>query len=314
MREILFISLLMLTSMCTAKARMFAPDYGYEVKETKVNGLNLAYIDEGSGPETILFIHGLGGYIKHWVPVIDTLKDHYRCIAVDLPGYGHSQNGTLEADNILKLFGTTLFGLMDELDLDKVTLAGHSMGGQTAILMALEHPQRVSRLLLASPAGLETFTPQEAAALKPYSTPEFLKAQNEEAIRKSFALNFHEEMPRGAEELIQDRLELKETLLMDDYVRVVSAGVDGMLGAPVFDRLPELDMPVLIAYGAEDQLIPNRFLHPMLTTEMVAKQGAQQIPDAVQVMIPEAGHMMPFEQPDTLATHIIQFITDKPVH
>jgi pimeloyl-ACP methyl ester carboxylesterase len=203
---------------------------------------------------------------------------------------------------------------MDELGLRKTTLAGHSMGGQTAILMALEHPERVSRLLLASPAGLETFTAAEAAALKPYSTPEFLKAQNEEAIRKSFALNFYKEMPPGAEDLIQDRLELKNTPLMDHYVQVVSAGVDGMLGTPVFDRLPELDMPVLIAYGAEDQLIPNRFLHPQLTTEKVAVQGAQQIPGAVRVMIPDAGHMMPFEQPETLAMHIIRFITDKPIH
>lgn len=313
MRRTLIILTLLLTSMCT-NARTFTPDYGYQVEEVKVNGLNVAYIDEGDGPETILFIHGLGGYLKHWVPVVDTLKQHYRCIAVDLPGYGHSQNGVIRSDNILNLFGETLFALLDTLELDKVTLAGHSMGGQTAVLMALERPERVDRLILASPAGLETFTPQEAAALKPYSTPEFLKSQNEQAIRQSFALNFHEDMPTGTEELIQDRLALKGSPLMDDYVRVVSAGVDGMLEAPVSDRLHELDMPVLVAFGSEDKLIPNRYLHPALTTRMVAEQGAEKMPDAFQVMVPEAGHMMPFEQPETLAKHIINFISDKPIH
>ncbi|MFA0961203.1 alpha/beta fold hydrolase [Roseivirga sp. BDSF3-8] len=308
------ITLLTLVLMHCASARMFTPDYGYQVHEIKVNDLNIGYIDEGEGPQTIIFLHGLGGYIKHWQPTLDTLTHHYRCIAVDLPGYGYSQNGDLTArlgdQNILKFFGETVFALMDSLQIDQAVLAGHSMGGQTAILMALRHPQRVSSLVLASPAGFETFTPQEGAALAPYSTPEFLKNQNEQAIRQSFALNFHEEMPPGAEDLIQDRLDLRSTPLMDHYVNVVSAGVRGMLQAPVFDKLSALQMPVLIAYGDGDKLIPNRYLHPTLTTRKVAEQGAGEIPNSTLVMIPEAGHMMPFEKPAEFATTVIKFLNE----
>ncbi|MCB0697724.1 MAG: alpha/beta fold hydrolase, partial [Chitinophagaceae bacterium] len=57
------------------------------------NGCNVAYIDEGKGDKTLLFVHGLATYAQTWAFNIEALKDRYRCIAIDLPGNGYSDGG-----------------------------------------------------------------------------------------------------------------------------------------------------------------------------------------------------------------------------
>ena len=65
------------------------PHYGKPVRMAKIEGMNLAYVEEGKG-KTILFVHGLGGNLSHWLKLMPLLADNYHCIAVDLPGYGFS--------------------------------------------------------------------------------------------------------------------------------------------------------------------------------------------------------------------------------
>ena len=60
------------------------------------NGCNMAYIDEGSGAHTLVFVHGLATYGGSWKYQIEALKEHYRCIAVDLPGNGYSDRGNYD--------------------------------------------------------------------------------------------------------------------------------------------------------------------------------------------------------------------------
>ena len=58
----------------------------------------LAYTDEGAGPP-ILFLHGVGSTRSRWTPIVDLLRDDFRCVAVDLPGFGDSPLGETEALN-----------------------------------------------------------------------------------------------------------------------------------------------------------------------------------------------------------------------
>ena len=68
--------------------------YPYAVHNLRLsNGCNLAYIDEGKGDKTIVFIHGLATYALSWKKNIDSLKKRFRCIAIDLPGNGLSGKG-----------------------------------------------------------------------------------------------------------------------------------------------------------------------------------------------------------------------------
>ena len=96
-------------------------DYGVEVKTLKVKGdISLAYTDEGAGDETIVFIHGLASYIPAWKKNTDVLKNNFRCIAIDLPGYGRSDKGNYEVS--MEFYADGVAELCTQLQLKNVVL------------------------------------------------------------------------------------------------------------------------------------------------------------------------------------------------
>jgi pimeloyl-ACP methyl ester carboxylesterase len=275
------------------------------------NGASMAYTEAGRGKETLILIHGLGGNQKHWQQNLPGLGKHFRVLALELPGYPQAPLQALPEGNMLQYWSEALLAFMDELGIEKAHLAGHSMGGQLALLFALEHPHRVHKLVLAAPAGLETFSEQEAAGLKAYAAASYPQKQGEEQIRQAWALNFSGPLPAAAEALMAERLQLNDSPYYSTYAQVLQTGVAGMLEAPVANRLGELQLPVLLLFGADDQLIPNRYLHPGLTTEAVAQQGKAAIAGSQLVLLPKAGHMLQFEQPEAFNRAVIAFLTQK---
>jgi pimeloyl-ACP methyl ester carboxylesterase len=290
------------------KRPAFAPQYAFAVKETEYpKGYKMAYTDEGSGDTAIVFIHGLGGYLKHWEAVADSLKGSARCIAVDLPGYGKSSRAEFAAEDFMDFYADAVLHLIGELQLKTVVLAGHSMGGQIAMITALKAPEKIAALVLAAPAGFETFSSTEGYAMKSFATADFFAKQGEEEIRKSFEANFFQ-MPPQAEQLIQERLAMRNSYGFEAYCQTVANGVKGMLDHPVREQLPNIRQKTLVLFGANDLLIPNRLMHKDLTTQQVAEEGTKALPNARMVMIPEAGHLLTFEKPQAVAAEIRQFL------
>ncbi|MEO6733648.1 MAG: alpha/beta fold hydrolase [Ferruginibacter sp.] len=282
------------------------PVYRLPVKTIQLSSGKLAYVEKGHG-QTILFIHGLGGNISHWEKTVNELSAAYRCIAIDLPGYGWSEKkADAPGNDRLQFYATVINEFLQKKKIKKVVLAGHSMGGQTAVITALQN-KRVKKLILVAPAGLETFTEKEAQLLTGATTAAALEKQDEVAIRNSFKINFVQQ-PADLEPLIQDRLRMKKCALYKDYCEVVSAGVKGMLAHPVKDSLQYLSIPVLIVFGANDGLIPNRYLHASLKTEELANQSAALIPGCKVEMIEKAGHMVQFEKNSEINFIIKNFI------
>ena len=100
MKNLFAITLLFLAGACALQKQ--APgvqsfdDLTYPFPTHKLQlaeDLELAYFDEGKGNEVILFIHGLGSYAPAWKKNIESLSKDYRCLAIDLPGYGKSSKG-----------------------------------------------------------------------------------------------------------------------------------------------------------------------------------------------------------------------------
>ncbi len=281
--------------------------YPYPVHQiTLSNGVELAYIDEGKGDFTLLFIHGLGSYLPAWKKNIAELSTQYRCIALDLPGYGKSDKGD-HAYN-MSFFANIIRAFIMHLQLEQVVLVGHSMGGQIAITAVLQQPNIAERLVLVAPAGFEIFREEEAQWLRNIYNPLMLKATSVEQIRRNFELNFVQ-FPEDAEFMYEDRLYMRETEEYDRYCHMIPKCVAGMLDEPVFQRLKELRLPVLVVYGEADALIPNRFLHPKLTTQAVAEAGAQSIPNSQLTLLPQAGHFVQWEQARLLNEVIKAFLT-----
>ncbi len=264
----------------------------YKTAKVKLSeGKEVAYIDVGDGDHTLLFIHGLGSAKEHWLENVDQLQQRYRCIAIDLPGYGASAHGDWSYD--MTFFSETVAELIDRLRLRSVTLVGHSMGGHI-VLRGLVDGTLDFPAVLVAPAGIETFTPQEAGWMKMVYTPTVVESATDEQIRQNLKANFHE-MSSSAEFMIEERIAMKVSPDFKAYTEMIPQCVAGMLDEPVYDQLGQIDQLVLILFGAEDGLIPNPLLHKDLTTETIAVQANAAIPGSALEIIEGCGHMMQWE-------------------
>ncbi len=280
-------------------------NYPFEVKKTNLeNEIVLAYADEGKGDKTIIFIHGLGSYMPAWKNNISVLKNDYRCIAIDLPGYGKSSKGKYEGS--MPFYSKIVAEFIDELGLKNVVLAGHSMGGQIAITTALAFPDKIDQLILTAPAGFERFNKGQRQWFREVFTPDLVKLTPVEAIKSNLGYNFYN-MPEDAEFMIKDRIEMRTAEDFGWYCYIVPENVKGMVDAPVFDYLKDIKQPVLTLFGKNDNLIPNRYLNGG-ATEKYAKEGAEQIKNCKLVMIDKAGHFAHFEKPEVFNEAVHSFL------
>ena len=287
---------------------LHTPIYPFPVHDIQLyNGSRIAYMDEGAGEETILFIHGLANYAAGWTKNIQGLKERFRCIAIDLPGNGLSEN--IKGNYTISWFADCIIDFIGRMNLGKVFLAGHSMGGQIALNAVLRAPQCAEKLILCAPAGFETFTEMDKFLYQGsiqymswFSNDEY---NLQETLRNSF---YH--FPAGAEQMVKDLVLLMKRQSNSEYKRMIDQCVSSMLNEPVFDRLGEIKQPTLICFGELDGLIPNRILHPVSTRD-IARKGARQMPHATLKMIPQCGHFLQWEQAATLNQYIMEWSRQK---
>ncbi len=280
-------------------------DYDYTVKYAELkNNINIAYIDEGSGSETIIFIHGLGSYLPAWKKNIPELSKQYRCIAIDLPGYGKSSKNPHNGK--MSFYAKVVSEFIDNLGLENVILAGHSMGGQISMVAAMHYPDKVKKLILVDPAGFELFHPGQRLWFKDVMTPNLVRLTTVEAIETNLATNFYN-MPKDAMFMIEDRIAMRTADDFENYCYAVSQSVAGMVDEPVFDKLQYIKQPTLIFFGENDNLIPNRYLNPG-KTEPIARSGANEIKNSKLIMVPKCGHFMMFEKSETFNSEVANFL------
>jgi pimeloyl-ACP methyl ester carboxylesterase len=268
------------------------------------NGVRIAYADEGTGNQTILFVHGLGSYYPAWKKNVAVLSGKYRCIAVDLPGYGKSSKENYSGS--MRFYAGIIKEVCAKLGIQKVTLAGHSMGGQISLAAALEYPDLVEKLILVAPAGFETFNKGEKEWFRQVMTADGVRLTTAEQIRTNLAYNFYN-MPEDARFMTDDRLAMRTAADFPGYCYIIPQSVRGMVDEPVYDFLPQVKQQALVIFGENDNLIPNRYLHGG-PTRKVAESGASRMPAAQLKMIPQAGHFVMFEQAEAVNQLIVEFL------
>jgi pimeloyl-ACP methyl ester carboxylesterase len=307
---LLFVTSLLIVSGCSPYGNLSIMEfdqlnYPYPVKKAVLSdSMTIAYVDQGAGNQTIIFVHGLGSYLPAWKKNIEGLKQNYRCIAIDLPGYGKSSkaihSGTMDfyAD-VIKTF-------MDKLDLKKAVIAGHSMGGQIAIVMALKYPEYVEKLILVSPAGIETFNEGQKEWFRNVMTVAGVKNTSVQQIRANLTANFYN-LPEDAEFMITDRIAMRDAKYFDNYCYTVVKSVSGMVDQPVYDFLPNIKQKTLILFGENDNLIPNPYLNPGFTAD-IGKIANERIPNSKLVIVPSCGHFVQFEKYDVFNNAVKDFL------
>ena len=277
--------------------------YSSPAKFVEVNSFKIAYTDEGDSKDVLLFIHGLGSYLKAWDRNIPELKNHFRCIALDLPGYGKSSK-QIQSGRV-SFYVEIINEFIKKLNLQNVSLVGHSMGGQIVSAYVIKYPAQITKLILVAPAGFEYFNADESEIIKMIISPDLIFKTSNNQIRLNYNSNFFN-MPVEAEEMIADRITIKDDEDFYAHCTVVSNSLLGLLNEPVFDHLALITIPTLIFFGKEDLLIPNRSIH-QTTTEEVAILGSSKIKNSKLILLNECGHFLQYEKPDQFNSSVISF-------
>lgn len=280
-------------------------DYEFKTRCVKIDDIEIAYLKEGKGDKTLLFLHGLSSNADAWSKNIEALKENYTCVAVDLPGHGKSSKP--EVVYTPTFFADIVSKFIKKKRLKNVILVGHSMGGQASMKLALQHPEVVKKLVLIAPAGLEKFTKDQGNILKSVYTAEVVKNTTNEQIAKNYALNFFEQ-PAEVSKMIEDRIRIKQASDFDAHCNAIVKSVFGMLDDPVHDDLEKISQKTLVVFGNKDMLIPNRYLHPTLTIQDVGSVAADKIKNATVKYIENCGHFAQFEKPKKVNLLIQEFV------
>ena len=234
---------------------------------------------------TDLLLHGFAGTGRSWDPVIQAAgAPHWRPNAPDLPGHG---SGGPVAPGAVPGLAASLAGQFGPVG----TLAGYSMGGRIALQMALDQPGCAQRLVLVSMSpGID----DPADRARRSEADHELAARFEEASPEELAdlwLSgplFAGDAPQ-VQELAREQIRASEPAGLAAALREFGPG--GM--EPLWDRLPELRVPVTVVTGERD----TRYRE-------IGERIAALIPDADAVVVSGAGHALPREAPGELAALI----------
>ena len=166
-----------------------APGTSLDLQWVTIHGHERAFVKTGQGP-TLLLLHGLGCTHTTWLPVIEQLARHFTVIAPDLLGHGVSAKP--RADYSVGGYANGMRDLLTVLDIDKVTVVGHSFGGGIAMQFAYQFPERTERMILIAPGGLG---PEVTRFIRAVTLPGFhqvmgvatLPAITEELIKNGLA-------------------------------------------------------------------------------------------------------------------------------
>ena len=268
--------------------------YKHKLKQSSID---IAYMDEGKGSKTILFLHGLGHSSLGWVKNIEALKDDFRCIAIDLPGNGLSSFSNKYPYSI-HFFARCIHDFIEEMDLKNVILAGHSMGGQIALMYAHLYPNELTGLILCAPAGLETFTSWEKTMYQSTMQMLDLFSTEENNLTQAIQNSFYK-MPKDVKKLINGFIDLMHLQDKAHYKYMLDSCINAMLNEPVSKYFSKITIPVNVIFGDQDNLIPNKLIHPV-SMKYFATKAIQDFPNAKLFLLPNCGHFLQWEKPDEL--------------
>ena len=279
--------------------------YQFPVVKTQIEpGLTIVHTAMGDG-SPLVFIHGLGSYIPAWNKNLLPLSKHFRCIAIDLPGYGKSSKslhpGTMD------YYAEVVIKLMDKLGINKFNICGHSMGGVIAFKLAIEFPERVDKLFLSAPGGAETYSEDEKLLVENFISTERMINNDDKQIRNNVMVNFHH-FPLDAQFMISDRIAIRKAGEFPLHAEIIARSASGVINSDVPFRLSGVKSKTMIIFGDNDKMIPNRFVHPELTPQKMIDTFKQNIQSVNIKIYPECGHFPQFEHPEIFNRDLIEFI------
>lgn len=248
----------------------------------------------GQGPALVL-LHGFTGNAGTWLPLLPVLAEHFRVLAVDLPGHRYSPPpGALRLPELAE----TLVSVLDRVGVARAHWLGYSMGGRAALHVALAHPGRVDALVLESSApGIADASARAARAAADDRLADTLVRDGLRPFVEAWA----------RQPLFATQARLPEATRAREQAVRLGNGATGLAAAlrafgagtqaPLWDALPDLRMPTLVVVGADDPT------YAAIGARMVAA-----IPGAELATIARAGHATHLENPVDFAAAVVDFL------
>jgi len=258
----------------------------------------------GEGEPPLVLLHGFGASLFSWREVIHPLAENAFVVAYDRPGFGLTERPLPPYPQEESPYSTPaqvelVVGLMDSLNIEEAVLVGNSAGGTIALQTALEHPDRITALVLLSPAVYEGGgTP---AFVKPlFQLPQIQR------LGPLFARNIRTWGQRLLETAWHDPARITQDIY-DGYTRPLQVeNWDRALWELVLaseqpdlaSRMEELSLPVLVITGDDDRVVP--------TENSIRLAG--EIPGAELVVLPGCGHVPQEECPQAFLDAVMAFL------
>ena len=259
--------LLLLISLAAAVAWSWAPDRPLADLKPRwalppseflaIDGMLVHLRDQGprDDPAPIVLLHGTSASLHTWEGWVAALQTKRRVISLDLPGFGLT-GPFPDGDYRMAHYSAFLAHVLDQLQVPRAVVAGNSFGGQLAWQFALDHPQRVERLVLVDAAGYPRnatsmpigFRLAQIPALAPLMANLLPRQMIEASIR-----NVYGDPSKVSDELIDRYYEL--TLRAGNREALRQRFIQAEAGQG-FTRIAELKVPTLIIWGGRDELIP----------------------------------------------------------
>jgi pimeloyl-ACP methyl ester carboxylesterase len=254
------------------------------------------FSDRGHGPNLVL-LHGLGASSFSWRHNLGPLSRHFRVLAPDLPPHGRSP-APLDGDYTV---AGQLRGILDFLDrrgIEQAALAGNSLGGGLALLLARDYPERFPALVLLAPAAALTRVPLifyplrlprlgrlAAACLAPWIIPPALR------------LIYHRR------DLVTPEVISGYAAPFREFPRRLALGrlCQQLNPLPLYQvesLLPQIQQPVSLIWGEQDRILPLRQAHWL----------KDRLPRAQLHLLPQVGHAPQEEAPAAVNKIIIAFL------
>ncbi len=242
----------------------------------------------GDGSPTVLYLHGAGGLLPTEATIEGLVAGELSVAAPLWPGYSEHEDETKLEDMLdFALHG---WDVVTELGMDRPSIVGHSMGGMIASEMTALAPQSVDRLALLCPAGfwLDEHPIPDLFSMLPFELAEVLFAD-----------------PVAGEKMLTAGMDFSDDAALTTFMvaRARQMGMAGKILFPVPDRqlskrAYRITNPTLLVWGEQDRLIPPVY----------AEAFDRAIENTQTVVVPDAGHMLPHEQPTAVSDALLHFL------
>jgi pimeloyl-ACP methyl ester carboxylesterase len=261
-------------------------------------GMQVHYRIEGRMDDSVplVLLHGTSSSLQTWDSLVRRLSEEKKIIRMDLPGFGLTGPNP-DNDYSFGFYIRFLDSFLNRLEVHRCILAGNSLGGGIAWQFALEHPGRISKLILLDATGFPLKNRNAALGFRLIRIPVVQDLARH--ITPKFVAKY------TLESLYADKMKVTDPLVQRYYDMTLRVGNREAMVERIrigydqeYQRIPGLDLPTLIIWGENDPLLPAEDAHLFQR----AIKGSR------LVVIPHTGHMPMEESPDKVAKAILEFL------